>query len=625
MTKTSSLILTLLFFVLQLHAQENAALESLGELAFDAAAEKIDSCYIYVDSISNIAANLDNEYWIAKADFYLALCQSKSENFNEAESLMGRWHEYTSQNDLTEDLAHCLFHFTYIYRGLDRAESELESVNEAIRLFDQLGNTRMQAKARVAKATYMRVKRDYDESKELLDKAMQAYEEIGDSTGMAETYNEIALIHAWQGDNETALEFFSKENDIYRASNNFVGLSTSLGNVGFANLRLKNMDIAERYIKEAYEMRKKLKNPERISMSLVQLAEIHVLKNEWTRALDYSQQALAMAEEHEIDFNISQCYRQISYIYEKMGKHDQGLKYYKDYEKLKDKLLNEKIAKNGQRIESAYKTAEKEKEILRLENEDKINEARIAQQRVLIGGSLLFLALLSYLFLRVRSKNKRINEQNEVISKALGEKEILLKEIHHRVKNNLQVISSLLGLQSRSIEDIKAKEAIQEGRTRVHSMSLIHQNLYQKDNLTGIEMPDYLAKLSKNLYETYRVNEENTITIETDVDNIKLDVETVIPIGLIVNELITNSLKYAFPKNRNGIITIALKEHHDQLTLTVVDNGIGLDESLLKEKQESFGHSLIRAFRKKLNAELEISNQNGTHVELIIKEYKKVA
>lgn len=626
LVKTTSFVLSITFFLIHqnLNAQSTSDLDLLGELIYKYAAEQIDSCFLIADSIRTIVNKDTDPYWKAKADFYLALCQSKSENFNEAHSLMEKFATYAKENDLQKDIAQSLFHLAHIYRGLERGDEELESINESIRIFDLLDDKKMQAKVRVSKSTYMRIKRDYISAKKLLEDAKQMYESLNDSIGIAETYNEQALIEAFQGNMEEALKLFELQNDIYKKTNNQTGLAVSLGNVGFANLRLNNIDIGEKYIKEAYEIRKKLKQPERTSMSLIQLAEVHVLKEEWPQALAYSEQALTMSKEYEIEFNESQCYRQISYIYEKMGNTAQGLKYYKDYEKLKDKLLNEKIAKNGQRIEAAYQTAEKETQIIKLEADDKLNEVRITQQKAIIAGSLAILGLMAFMFFRVQSKNRQINKQNDIITKALGEKEILLKEIHHRVKNNLQVISSLLGMQSRSIKDAKAKEAILEGKTRVHSMSLIHQNLYQKDNLTGIEMKEYLSKLSKNLYETYSLDRD-TITLDTDIDNIKLDVETVIPIGLIVNELITNSLKYAFPNNVEGKINITLKEQDNQLVLTVTDNGIGLSEDVLVKKVDSFGHSLIRAFRKKLDAELNIRNQNGTTVELAINNYKKIA
>ena len=272
-------------------------------------------------------------------------------------------------------------------------------------------------------------------------------------------------------------------------------------------------------------------------------------------------------------------------------------------------------------LEVKYETEKKENEITRLELEDQLNQSQINQQRLAIGGLAGGVGLLGLLLYRIFGQNKKINAQNVIITDALADKETLIREIHHRVKNNLQVISSLLGIQSLQITDIKAKEAIQEGRSRVHSMSLIHQNLYKKDNLTGIEMRDYMKKLSTSIISSYSLQPDQ-VEVEQDIEDMTLDVETVVPIGLITNELLTNSLKYAFPDNRKGVITIKLREQSNQLQLKISDNGIGLDPDQLKLKEENFGHSLIRAFRNKLDATININGDNGTEVTIIMNNYK---
>ena len=137
------------------------------------------------------------------------------------------------------------------------------------------------------------------------------------------------------------------------------------------------------------------------------------------------------------------------------------------------------------------------------------------------------------------------------------EREVLLKEIHHRVKNNLQIISSLLNLQARFIKDKSAVDAVQEGRNRVKSMALIHQKLYQQDNIQGINMPEYIENLSRALLTSYKIKGDR-ITVDRKVDAIYLDIDTAIPLGLIINELLTNSLKYAFPENEKGELKISL-------------------------------------------------------------------
>jgi len=281
----------------------------------------------------------------------------------------------------------------------------------------------------------------------------------------------------------------------------------------------------------------------------------------------------------------------------------------------KDSIYDNEKAKQIDELNVEFETERKESEIQRLSMESELDQARISRQRIGLFSSVTGLGLLSFFLLRLRQKNQKIQKQDK-------EKEVLLKEIHHRVKNNLQVISSLLGLQGLTVEDQKAKEALQEGRTRVHSMALIHQNLYKEDELTGINMPDYLKKLGNNLVNTYHY-EGKDISCKTESDDIILDVETVVPLGLIVNELVTNCLKYAFESRDSGQIFISLHESAGQLVLKVKDDGIGIN-SENANSADGFGLSLIDAFRQKLGAEVSIISEDGTSVEILINNYKKI-
>ena len=216
-----------------------------------------------------------------------------------------------------------------------------------------------------------------------------------------------------------------------------------------------------------------------------------------------------------------------------------------------------------------------------------------------------------------------INEQNSIISTALTEKEILLKEIHHRVKNNLQVISSLLALQGKYISDDHALDALWQGQDRVQSMALIHQDTYQTNNLKGVNTQDYFEQVVDNLFDSYNISEEE-ITLELEVAPLMLDVDTMIPLGLVINELVSNSLKHAFKKESNGKIEVKLKEVTQELILKVSDNGKGI-VSLNEIEGKSFGYELIKAFAKKLKAEIAIDNSEGFAIELRIKNYKTAA
>jgi two-component sensor histidine kinase len=206
-----------------------------------------------------------------------------------------------------------------------------------------------------------------------------------------------------------------------------------------------------------------------------------------------------------------------------------------------------------------------------------------------------------------------------------AENELLLKEIHHRVKNNLEVVSSLLALQSAQIDDPSVQSAMLASQNRVHSMGIIHQKLYQGENLAAIEMRDYFINLSENILDSF--NAEGHIKVECDMPKLVLDVDTAVSIGLITNELLTNSLKYAFNEKENGTIKISLTEQETTANtegvylLKISDDGIGkpIDE---KAKGTGFGTQLVNLLTKQLDGKLTYENNNGTIVTMIFKKTK---
>ncbi len=199
----------------------------------------------------------------------------------------------------------------------------------------------------------------------------------------------------------------------------------------------------------------------------------------------------------------------------------------------------------------------------------------------------------------------------EQIKSSLKEKEILLKEIHHRVKNNLQVVSSLLSLQSNYIRDKNALDIFKESQNRVRTMALIHEKLYQTENLSSIDFDQYVTSLASHLYQSYNIN-TNSIDFKIQTNNIFLDVETAIPIGLIINELISNSLKYAFSSQEDCIIFIYLYYNkNNELELVIGDNGIGLPAELDFRNTETLGLQLIVNLVEQLDGEIELERNNG--------------
>jgi len=220
------------------------------------------------------------------------------------------------------------------------------------------------------------------------------------------------------------------------------------------------------------------------------------------------------------------------------------------------------------------------------------------------------------IILTVQDITERITADKQ-IQHSLKEKEILLREVHHRVKNNLQTISSLLDLQAESIKDSAALEAFRSSQSRIRSMALIHERLYKSENLSRIKAQEYIKNLIDYLEATYD-SQAGNIKLKTNVQNILLNLDTAIPCGLIINELVSNSMKYAFPGEQAGTIEVSLLvSSADSISLSVKDDGIGIPADITVENSPSLGLQLVYLLAKQINGTLITERKNGTKVELI--------
>jgi PAS domain S-box-containing protein len=201
------------------------------------------------------------------------------------------------------------------------------------------------------------------------------------------------------------------------------------------------------------------------------------------------------------------------------------------------------------------------------------------------------------------------------IKASLREKEVLLKEVHHRVKNNLQVISSLLKLQARGIHDEATRQKFKESEMRVLSMALIHEQLYQSKSLSEIDFPEYIRQLAGNLFRSYGVS-SSRVELKTEIENVALGVDIAVPCGLIINELVSNCLKYAFPEGREGEIRIQLRNTGATLLLSVWDNGVGIPERVGFQDTKTLGLRLVGTLVRQLEGDVEVDRSNGAEVRV---------
>ncbi|PBQ32451.1 hypothetical protein CNR22_11945 [Sphingobacteriaceae bacterium] len=297
---------------------------------------------------------------------------------------------------------------------------------------------------------------------------------------------------------------------------------------------------------------------------------------------------------------------------------------YRDYERMNDSLLriekekdiiNQGLTFNIEQREQAY--AEQENRVKRGEAE----EARQKSYRVsLIIGLLVLLVIIFFLIANNRQarrreiqlslKNEQIQDQNKQIEQSLKEKEALIKEIHHRVKNNLQIITSMLNLQIGKIDDEKTESIFFEAKQRINAIALTHQMLYQKTTISNINLAEYIETLVRQIEATMSSSKIEIVTRLIPTDE-RLTIDGAVPLGLIINELLTNCYKHAFPQGKKGIITVSLIDNAENFTIKVEDNGVGLPEDFDQVGSKTLGMELVFILVEQLDSKLTIENKNG--------------
>ncbi|MGZ7117015.1 MAG: sensor histidine kinase [Methanobacterium sp.] len=215
----------------------------------------------------------------------------------------------------------------------------------------------------------------------------------------------------------------------------------------------------------------------------------------------------------------------------------------------------------------------------------------------------------------------KVQERTQELLEALEEKELLLKEIHHRVKNNLQLISSLLNLQIPYIDHEKSAELFIESQNRVRSIAMVHENLYKSKSLDKIDFTDYVKNITSTLFQAYNVKKQK-VSFELKMDSLGLNIETCIPCGLIITEIVTNCIKHAFPNEMDGQIRLELIESNGKINLKIMDNGIGLPEDFNLEDPDSFGLQLVNLLVNQIRGTIELKNEQGTEFIINFEELK---
>jgi len=410
-------------------------------------------------------------------------------------------------------------------------------------------------------------------------------------------------------------------------------------------LALKQYALAEKHYRRMLRIENELnENGTRKIHTYQRIGNFYLVRKQYGTARHYLDEALRLNTREGTLRGAVDIHLLLFRVDSAQGRYKEAIGHHQRYKALSDSIFNETRSKQVASLQVQHKSKEKEQNIALLTNENKIQRASIRQREFqrnsLIVGALLLLLLLIVMHNRYRLKirsnrllqhqKKEIRDKNHVLEglltekenllthkrTLLEEKEWLLSEVHHRVKNNLQVVMSLLNSQAAFLQDDNALSAIRESQQRVYAISLIHQNLYKSDNIARIEMPAYVREVVEYLIDSFRAGDH--VRYQACIEPVGIDLAVAVPLGLIINEAVTNALKHAFPGGRPGLIAVTLAEAGQQhFLLTVTDNGVGLGQDVDFAGCRTLGMILMKGLSKQLKGTFKAESADGLTIRVL--------
>jgi two-component sensor histidine kinase len=442
-----------------------------------------------------------------------------------------------------------------------------------------------------------------------------------------------------QGKPEEALRFILDKTAKYTALS-FQDERAIKLSMGYAYFTLKKYDLSEKSYLELLKLDKETKSSDHVfdmgSDNLI-VGDFYLNTHQYGKAKGYLVEALKYYNFFGAIDNIRNAHLSLFKADSALGDYRSAIAHLQENNRLKDSIFNVSKNKQIEQLNVTFQTEEREKDLKLVKNKESLEEVKLqhteSTKNWIIAGSSLLLLISGLLYRQNRLKriintvitnkneaitlkNDVITQKNELLQNLVKEKEWLLKEVHHRTKNNLHTVICLLESQAAYLEN-DALKAIEVSQHRIYTMSLIHQTLYQSEDIKTIDMALFVPELVLYLIDSFGVS--GKIHIHLDVDKISLNAGQAIPLALIINEAITNSIKYAFPDERKGEISICLTDECDEIILEITDNGIGMAQDIRTGLTHSLGLELMKGLTKQLNGNVRFENKNGVTVIVVFK------
>lgn len=556
-----------------------------------------------------LAENSNNKEWLPK---FLEIQGRMHANMLELDSAVFYFDKAIENYKITnnqEGQATTLFKLAWIDKKKGNYEKALEKDLSALKIMESINNPRGICDALTRVSEDLTRQNRLNEALEYAEKAIKIAEQNNLEKEKYYVNFNAGNVAIAMGKYPESLNYYNKTLEIVNELDlGFLSETDILNSRGNAYKKLKKYNLAVKDYEKALSIATKINYKPGISSTIANLGELNLLAGNYQEALKYQLKTVQLQEENDDNSNLIENYNHLSNIYQKLGDYQNALTYKQKAYSLQAYISTEQSNAKMAEMLTKYET-EKKEETIAIQKEKLSQQAKI--QGLGIGIGVLLLGFLVFGFFSWSDRTKK----NELLTAKNQENELLLKEIHHRVKNNLEIVSSLLALQSAQIDDPQTKEAMQESQNRVNSIGIVHKNLYQGTNLGSIEMKGYLLNLSENILDSFGVEEK--IQLELAMEKLELDIDTAVPLGLIINELITNTIKYAFPYSDKGIITIKMeKQAQNMLRLEISDNGIGKSSEI---QGTGFGRQLVSLLTQQLNGTMTETIHNGTTIQLDFK------
>lgn len=531
------------------------------------------------------------------------------------------------QNGYTKRLADVYLAMGFLNEHAGRFSHALEYADSALRYGQELKDTSTIASAY---ANLGNVSGQMGNPKQALENFMLALTYLDakgdDSPNYASIYSNISIVYKDLGEWQQSLEYLRKTMVLDQRDRFFPGLVSDYNNLGLLYMEMDLLDSALHYMLLAETLGRERQLIPEVILSLTNQAFVLLRQEEFEQARQAALHALELNDNGSL-LNLSQILKALYRIEEADEHFKAAFDYHRQFKAAEDSLLSIETREKRDALRTVYEAEKQAQTIATLEKDSELSAGRLERARLqrmylLIGlGLSVLLILLGTVVLVQRARSNRLlavknseiqqqaaalRQQQEQIEATLEQRELLIREVHHRVKNNLQVISSLLDLQSGTTKDPEAVRALENGQHRIMSMALVHQNLYQGDNLVQVDLEAYARQLMEEITR-YMSSTLPNFTYDLAIEHLSLSIDSAVPVGLILNELITNSFKHAFHEQPAPRIYIqATHGPMGELVLHYEDNGSGFDAETLGQHKKTLGLRLIRLLSRQLGGTLRI-------------------